>query len=385
MERMKKFLLPAAALAALAAAPALAADVQLLEEIIAKINGDIITRTEIEKSRTQLRAELTQRGLKGEQLETEFKTRAEGVLASRIDQLLLQQKGRDLSITVDAEVSKQVNDIMRQYKIVDPEDLAKLVREQTGMPFEDYKNDMKNSMITQRVIQQEVGSKINIPKAEKQKYYDEHKDEFNREERLFLRELLVSTEGKDAAGIAAADKKAKDLVARARKGERFNELVRDNSDAASARDEGFIGAMKRGDLKKELEDVLWAQQRNFVTDPIKMDNGFLILKIEERHKAGLAALEEVENEITEKLYMQRFQPRIREYLTALRQDAFLEIKEGWVDASAAPGKETKWTDPAQLKPETVTKEEVAANPRRKRLLWLVPIPGTSSAPKQEDK
>ncbi|MCC7236700.1 MAG: peptidylprolyl isomerase [Bryobacterales bacterium] len=376
---MRKYLLAAAAFAAVSAP---AADVQLLEEIIAKINGDIITRTEIEKSRTQLRAELVQRGLKGEQLEKEYKERENGVLANRIDQLLLQQKGRDLSISVDAEVSKQVNEIMRQYKITDPEALAKLVREQTGMPFEDYKNDMKNSMVTQRVIQQEVGSKINIPKPEKEAYYNEHKNEFQREERIFLRELLVGTEGKDAAGVAAAEKKAKDLVARARKGERFPDLVRDNSDAASVREDGYLGAFKRGDLKKELEDVLWAQQRNFVTDPIKVDNGFLILKIEERHKAGLAALEEVESEISEKLYMTRFQPKIREYLTALRQDAFLEIKEGWADTSAAPGKETKWTDPAQLKPETVTKEEVAANPRRKRLLWLVPIPGTSSKPKE---
>lgn len=380
---MKKYLLATAAWAAMASLPAAAADVQLLEEIIAKINGDIITRTEIDKSKAQLRGELTQKGLKGDELEAKLNESSEAILANRIDQLLLQQKGRDLSLNVDAEVSKQVNEIMKQYKIVDPEELAKLVREQTGMPFEDYKNDMKNSMITQRVIQQEVGGKINIPKADKQKYYDEHKREFEREERLFLRELLVGTEGKDAAGIAAAEKKAKDLVARARKGERFTELVRDNSDAATVRDEGFIGAVKRGDLKKELEDILWTQQRNFVTDPIKVDNGFLILKIEERHKAGLAALEEVESEVTEKLYMGIFQPRIREYLTALRQDAFLEIKEGWVDSSAAPGKETKWTDPAQLKPETVTKEEVAANPRRKRLLWLVPIPGTSSTPKQE--
>ncbi|MCC6294237.1 MAG: peptidylprolyl isomerase [Bryobacterales bacterium] len=375
---MRKYLLAAAALAV--SAPA--ADVQLLEEIIAKINGDIITRTEIEKSRGLLRAELMQRGLKGEQLEKEYKEREGGVLANRIDQLLLQQKGRDLSINVDAEVSKQVNEIMRQYKITDPEALAKLVREQTGMPFEDYKNDMKNSMVTQRVIQQEVGSKINIPKPEKEAYYNEHKNDFQREERIFLRELLVGTEGKDAAGVAAAEKKAKDLVARARKGERFADLVRDNSDAASVREDGYLGAFKRGDLKKELEDVLWAQQRNYVTDPIKVDNGFLILKIEERHKAGLAAFEEVDSEISEKLYMTRFQPKIREYLTALRQDAFLEIKEGWADSSAAPGKETKWTDPAQLKPETVTKEEVAANPRRKRLLWLVPIPGTSSKPKE---
>jgi parvulin-like peptidyl-prolyl isomerase len=242
---------------------------------------------------------------------------------------------------------------------------------------------MKNQMLTQRVIRQEVGGRINIPKAELREYYERHKDEFQREERIFLRELLVGTAGKDAAGIEAAQKKANDLVARARKGERFHELVRDNSDAASVSEEGFIGAFKKGDLRKELEDILWAQQKNYVTDPIKIDSGFLILKIEEKHQAGLATYEEVEGEIQEKLYMTRFQPRIREYLTQLRQDAFLELKEGWVDASPAPGKDTRWSDPAQLKPETVTKEEVAAVRRMRRLFWLVPVPGTNITPPLE--
>lgn len=85
----------------------------------------------------------------------------------------------------------------------------------------------------------------------------------------------------------------------------------------------------------------------------------------------------------EKLYMPVFQPKIREYLTQLRQEAFLEIKAGYVDTGAAPGKSTKWTDPAQLKPETVTKEEVASQTRNKRLLWLIPIPGTSTSTKPQ--
>ncbi|MCX6636972.1 MAG: hypothetical protein NT090_18100 [Acidobacteria bacterium] len=76
--------------------------------------------------------------------------------------------------------------------------------------------------------------------------------------------------------------------------------------------------------------------------------------------------------------MPLFQPRVREYLTKLREEAFLEIKDGYIDTSAAPGKLTKWSDPAQLKPETVTKEEVASRIRRRRLLWMAPIPGTKT-------
>ena len=98
----------------------------------------------------------------------------------------------------------------------------------------------------------------------------------------------------------------------------------------------------------------------------------------EKHKAGLAALEEVENQITQKLYQPLFEPAIRAYLTNLRQDAFLEIREGYVDSGAAPGKDTRWQDPAQLKPETVTKEEVASEVHRKRLLWMIPLPFAKS-------
>lgn len=370
--------------------PLVAADVELVEEIIAKVNGDIITRTEIEKSRVALRADLQKAGKSGAELDAFVAERSRSFLSERIDNLLLVQKGKELNISVDADVTRQMNDILGKVgkedptMLTDPEKFSRYVRENAGMPIEDYKNELKNQLLTQRVVRQEVGGRITIPKSEVQEYYEKHKAEYQREERIFLRELLVGTEGKDAAGIAAAEKKAKDLVARARKGEKFFELVRDNSDAASVRDEGFIGAFKKGDLKKELEDVLWDKPKSHITDPMKIETGFLILKIEEKHQAGQATYEEVENEIQEKLYMPRFQPKIREYLTQLRQDAFLELKEGWLDANPAPGKDTKWSDPAQLKPETVTKEEVAATPRRKKLLWVLPIPGTKSTPKVED-
>ena len=123
-----------------------------------------------------------------------------------------------------------------------------------------------------------------------------------------------------------------------------------------------------------------AFENEFNFDPIKVDAGFLILKVEEHQKAGLAMMEEVENEIQEKLYMPRMQPAIRNYLTELRKSAFLEIKPGWVDSGAAPNVDTSWKDPAQLKPETVTKAQVSNKAKHKKLLWAVPIPGT----KQKD-
>ena len=253
------------------------------------------------------------------------------------------------------------------------------------MRFEDFRDEVKNGMLTQRVLGQEVGGRIVIPREDIEKYYKEHEDEFIREERVFLSEVLVSTDGKDADGVTAAEKKADDLVVRARRGEKFDELARENSDAVTADNGGDLGGWKKGDLRKDVEDTIWDKPKNYVTDPAKTDNGFLILKVMEHHQAGLAHIEEVEYEITGKLHGPLFEPKVREYLTQLRMEAFLEIKEGHLDSAAAPGKDTSWTDPAKLVPETVTREEVAARRGRKKLLWLIPIPGTKKSPKSSSR
>lgn len=361
-----------------------------MDEIVAKVNGDIITRNEVEKTRRAMADEMKARGAKPAEIDQLMEERQKDFLRDRIDQLLLVQKGKELNINVDAELSKIFADMMRQNKIADQDRFQSYIREQTGMPFEDFKNEYKNSILTQRVIGQEVQSRVNIPKAEARKFYDENQKLFERQERVFLREILVSTEGKTGAALEAAEKKAKDLVARARKGEKFPELARDNSDSQSAAQGGDIGAFKRGELNATIEKLVWENNRGFVTDPLKVGNGWLIIRVEERHKAGLASYEEVEQEIMGRIYNQKMNPAVREYLTRLRYEAFLEIKDGYLDSGAAPGKSTKWTDPAILKPETISKEEVARQTRKKRFLGI-PIPGTSTSvvkqeePKEEPK
>ena len=129
----------------------------------------------------------------------------------------------------------------------------------------------------------------------------------------------------------------------------------------------------RNELTQQIADVVFAQDRGYVTDPIRIPNGFLILRVDEKHTAGLASMEEVENEIMQKLADPLIEPALREFLTNLRKDAFLEIREGYQDTAAAPGKDTTWMVHAQLKPETVTKEEVISRRYRPRLLWVIPM------------
>src|SRR5580704_11467945 len=216
-------------LAILACSSVFAADIPIVEEIVAKCNGDIVTRGDLDHSRKQLIEALRHQGLNGPALEEALQEQEKNLLRDRIDQLLLVQKGKDLNISVDSEIAKRMAAIQKDSGIADPEKFQDWVKEQAGMPFEDFKSDMKNDMMRQRVIRQEVGERVSIKHEEVEKYYNEHKSEFVREERLFLREIFISSDGKDAAGTAAAEKKAKDLVPRARKGERFAELARDNS------------------------------------------------------------------------------------------------------------------------------------------------------------
>jgi parvulin-like peptidyl-prolyl isomerase len=362
---------------------ACAADLKVVEQIVAKVNGEIITLGELDRSRRQMEAEFRRQQLPADKVQEAMQKAEPDLLRDRIDQLLLAQKGKELEIKVDTEVSRFLAQLQLDSKIVDPDKFQQYIREQTGMSYEDFKQQTKDNLLTREVVRREVGGRIVIPKADLRKYYDEHKDEFVREELVLLREILISTEGKDANGVAAAEKKAKDLVARARKAENFGNLARDNSDAESARDYGDLQRpFKRGDLKKEIEDVVFVQEKGYVTDPIRQPNGFLIVKVEERSKAGLQPFELVENEVMEKLYLPRMQPAVRTYLTRLRQDAFLEIRAGFTDTGAAPGKDTSWRDPAKLVPATVTKEEVARRIHRKRLLWMVPIPGTKTGGKR---
>ncbi len=352
-----------------------AADVRVVEEIVAKVNGDIITRGELEHTRQMIEEELKRQGLSGPKLVEAEREQEKNALRDQIDQLLLVQRGKDMNINIDSDVTRRLAEIQSQSKITDPDKFHDYIREQTGMTFEDFRDQMRKQLLTQRVISEEISSRINIPEADLKKYYDEHPNEFVREEQVFLSQIFISTEGKTPEQAAAAQKKAADLVARARKGEKFSELARENSDdVATARDGGQLPPYKRSDhlMEKQIEDLVFSMKKGQVTDPIKRPNGFLILKVDERFEAGQASFEEVKNEIMEKLAGPKMEPKVRDYLTRLREDAFLEIKDGFVDSGAAPGKDTRWKDVATLKPETTTKEEVAAK-RKRKLLKVIPL------------
>ena len=210
---------------------AAAADIRVVEEIAAKVNGDIVTRGEIDEQKREYEQYLrTEQHLTGAHLAAAMDEYSKDILRDKIDNLLLVAQGKELGLNVDGDVNRRLAEIQVLSKITDPDKFHDYIREDTGMPFEEYKQKMINDFLVRRVVSQEIGSRIAIPEAELRKYYDDHKADFVRKEQVFLSQILISTEGKTPEQVAAAEAKAKDIVARARKGEKFSDLVAAYSD-----------------------------------------------------------------------------------------------------------------------------------------------------------
>jgi parvulin-like peptidyl-prolyl isomerase len=356
----------------------LAADATIVEEIVCRVNGDIITRKDLEKDRAALPDAGREQGRSGSELQKWLAEETPNILRNRIDDLLMTQKGKELDIKVDADVNKEIARLMSVNKVADSDKFQEMVRQETGKSYEDFKNELKNQKLKEAVMQGEVMRRITFKTEELRAYYDNNKDKFQREERVFLREIVVA-QGKanDPVAAATAEKKAIDLVARARKGEKFPDLAQANSDAPSSKDGGFLNPYVKGDMDPKVEAAVWDKGRGYVTDPIRIENGWLILKVDDQHKAGLADFEEVQPTIQDFLMRSRLEPAFRAYLTKLRLEAFLEIKPGFEDTAAAPSKDTTWTDQQALKPETVTKKEVLEKGAHRKLLGVIPLPATT--------
>ena len=220
---------------------------------------------------------------------------------------------------------------------------------------------MRNQIITRKVIGEEVGGNLAVSKEEEQKFYDEHKTEMEQPESIRLSEILVTP--KVHAPIAPAPDRmprAQPRCAASQLDEprnkppkpplstpprprptifsnrfmmapTFEDIAKKYSDGPSAADGGALGIFKRGQLAKELEDKTFAMKAGDVTDVIRTKQGYVILKVVEHQMAGVPPMKDVLPKIQDALYYQKLQPALRTYLTKLREDAYIDIADGYVD------------------------------------------------------
>lgn len=354
----------------------------VVEEIVARVNNAIITRADLRRSEEQIEEEVKQSNDPNPQ--QEIAQRQKDQLRDLINQQLLIQKGQDLGISVDTEVIKRLDEIRKQIGAKDMDELQQSAEKQ-GVNWEDFKGNLKNQIMSQRVIQQEVGSKVGqqITPAEVQKYYDEHKAQMEQPERVRLSEILVPVEtpkgpdGKDdpsasptPEAIAAAQAKATSLEEQIKKGTAFDEVAKANSAGPTAANGGDLGYFKRGSLAKELEDKTFALKAGEVTDPIRTKQGFVILKVTEHTATGVPPLKSVEGGIQERLYYSKLTPALNEYFAKLREDAYIYVKDGYVDTGKVAGQ----SGPVFTEDTTKNKKakEQASKKKKKRLLKVIP-------------
>jgi peptidyl-prolyl cis-trans isomerase SurA len=394
MPMKKLYLVPIIAVACL---PSIATG-QVVEEIIARVNNQIVTRSEFLRSRDQLREEVKQQDpANADKLYTE---REKDVLRDLIDQQLLLEKGKDLGITGDTELIKRLDQMRKDMKLDTMEDLEKAATSQ-GVSYEDFKQNIRNQIITQKVIGEEVGQHLSIAKDEEQQFYDQHKNELEQPESIRLSEILIAPklpaetantssptsatgaanpenssdqvaaaqaakQAEETAALAAAEAKANDLLKQIREGASFEDIAKKYSEGPSAAQGGDLGAFKRGTLAKELEDKTFAMKAGDVTDVIRTKQGYVLLKVTEHQMAGIPAMKDVEPKIQDALYYEKLQPALRAYLTKLREEAYIDIKPGFLDAGASPN---------QTKPiETTAAKEGDAkklNKKKKKKLGIL--------------
>jgi peptidyl-prolyl cis-trans isomerase SurA len=354
--------------------PSLSLADAVVEEIIARVNNEIVTRSEYVRSRDQLKQEVQQQDPSN--ADRDFSEKQKDVLRDLIDQQLLLQKGKDLR---------------KEMKLDTMEELEKAAEAQ-GASYEEFKQNLRNQIVTQRVIGQEVGSHLALNKEDEKKFYELHRAEMERPEQVRLSEILIApkTPGKQTppkptaagdtakadppspssslsqtetdAALAAAQAKAQDVLDQIHKGAKFEDLAKKLSDGPSAKDGGDLSYFKRGTLAKELEDKVFAMKAGDITDVIRTKQGYVILQVKEHQTAGIPTLKEVEPRIQDALYMQKLQPALRAYLTTLRENAFIDIKTGYIDTGAS----AKQTKPV----ETTLKEDKAKKLKKKKKLGV---------------
>src|ERR1700758_5372572 len=338
-------------LIALSCLPALAAG-QVVEEIITRVNNQIITRSEFERSKDQLKEEVKQQNPADP--DKAYADREKDVLRDLIDQQLLLDKGKDLGINGDTELVKRLDQMRKDMKLESMEDLEKEATKQ-GVSWEDFKQNMRNQIITQKVIGEEVGGKLSITKEEEQKFYDEHKSELEQPEYIRLSEILVAPKSAtpsitpadqppaappsaadDEAALNAASAKANDLLKQIHDGANFEDIAKRNSDGPSAADGGALGMFKRGQLAKAIEDETFDKKAGDVTGVIHTKQGYVILKVVDHQQAGIPPLKDILPKIQDALYYEKLQPALRAYLTKLREDAYIKYADGYVDTGKSP-------------------------------------------------
>jgi peptidyl-prolyl cis-trans isomerase SurA len=313
---------------------------EILEQVLVKVNGDIITKTELEQRqvavlRQRLNNQVDQAALKNDaQLKKMLAEVTPEVLVNAVDELLLLQRGKELGLHLGDDQFKQVvANIRKEQGLVDDEKFQKALA-QENMTMDDLRRQLERQMLIEQVQRQEVGSKLTITEAEARQYYERHPQEFTDPASITLREILIevptaSKQGQttiNAAADEAAKKKVETARARLKAGEDFGKVAGELSDSSSKANGGLIGPFSREDMSPELQQLLDKMKPGDITEPLRTPRGYQLFKLEVLKTRALQPFDKVRDLIADKVAGERTRTEMRKFLTRLRAQAIIEWK-----------------------------------------------------------
>jgi peptidyl-prolyl cis-trans isomerase SurA len=363
--RSRKLLLPLLSLVALAgAAPA-----EIVERVVAKVNGDIVTLSEFQARQV---AAVQAAGIDTESgVEKFLRENNARILQEAVDDLLLVQKATDEGMRLRPDYIKEIVDgIKKENNIATDEELQQQLRRE-GMSLDELKRNIERSILRRQLLSRELEARIAVSEADVRAEYEAHRADYDRPGSLHLQEIVVKTQ----SGSVAL---AKDLVRRARAGEDFAELARSYSAVPTRSAGGDLGRLSRGDLTPDIEKAAFALPVGGVSEPLPTPEGFRILKVVEKTEGTQVPFEEVKAEIQKRLSAERTAREYESYLEGLRKEAIIDIRvrevplQAAVPAAktldipaapgAAPGPDSEISTTPQARPEHVVPDEPRPSP-----------------------
>ena len=330
------------ALALIVSAPVRAQEPELINEIVARVNNDIITRADYLNAVRDLREEITrglrEQGKSDSDIEQEFNRLKANVLDVLIDNILLEQKAKELGIDVEADVNQQMSEIAKQNGIKNLIEFEEKLKQQ-GIDPEQARASLRRQLQTEYVMQREVLQPIyqGLRDADKREFYSKHKEYFTTPGEVSLSEIFLPLEGHTANEV---EQRARRVVAEIRAGGNFQDAVLRNSPAnrASRAQNGKIGVFKASDVKDQLKPEVAAAisqlKAGEITEPIRLQDGFQIIRVDDRKEPTVRPYEEpeVQQLVARAATMDRAAEARKKYLARLRSEAFIKITSGYETA-----------------------------------------------------
>ncbi len=296
------------------------AEARTVDRILAQVNDDIITMSDLSQEMAPYRQELAGK-YSGEELEQALQKTEKQILENLVQKKLLYQKAMELGFSADVEsqVSAAIQKVIKENNLGDTEGLEKAL-EQQGLNLKDYREQYRKEIIVNSLVDYFVSSKITLLTPEVEKYYKDHISEFSSPEEVTLSTIEISTKG----GAAEAEGRANDIYKRLQQGESFPTLASQYSSGSTASKGGSIGTYLLSKLNTDTVKAIAGLKDGEVSKPQKEKDAYVIYHIDVRKLSVVRPLDEVRNYIKNRLYDQKFNPELERYIAQLKEDAYIQ-------------------------------------------------------------